>query len=356
MLQPYLADLEERLDEAGEATLLAGWKRFWHAGLDHDVFVQSRPYRHAPRIEWPVIPINDAINAPDPDLMILRELKAVSDNLATGNGATLAIRSNYGTGILPSLFGTELFMMDRDLDTLPTARPLGADRAMRLLDAGRPEPYAGLGVPVLDMAERYRTLVGDYPKVASLVRQYHPDIQSPMDVLEVVYGSELFMAMYDDPGMVKALLRLITDTYSAFLRRWLAVVGTDSDIDLGDGQLYTAHWTFTMKGRLMLRCDSAMNFSPEMYREFILPFDSELLAQFGGGAMHFCGKGDHYIQPLCAVPDLYAINLSQPECNNMETIFKSTVDRGIRILGLPDSGYAAAKASGRPLRGMVWML
>jgi hypothetical protein len=35
----------------------------------------------------------------------------------------------------------------------------------------------------------------------------------------------------------------------------------------------------------------------------------------------------------------------------METIYEATVDRGIRIVGLPESARDAAAASGRPLRG-----
>lgn len=369
MLESYLADLEERLDEEAEQAHLEQWKRFWtadgtstegavaaDAATPGGVFAPRRNYAPPPAIEWPVVPINDAIERADPDLMLLRELKVASDRLAAGAGGVFNIRSNYGTGILPSLFGTELFMMEKELETLPTARPLGADRAKALLDAGLPSVRRGQGAQVLDLAERYRSLVRGYPKVARWIRQYHPDIQSPMDALEMIYGSELFLAVYDEGPTVHALLRLLTDTYAAMLRAWLAVVADTSDIDLDDGQLYTAHWGFLIRGRIMLRADSAMNFSPDMYDEFIIPYDRELLAAFGGGAMHFCGKGDHYIRSLCASPGLFAINMSQPEYNNMETIYEATVDRGIRIVGLPESARQAAAASGRPLRGKACVI
>jgi hypothetical protein len=103
----------------------------------------------------------------------------------------------------------------------------------------------------------------------------------------------------------------------------------------------------------MLRCDSAMNFSPGMYEEFILPNDRFLLEEFGGGAMHFCGKGDHYLRPLCATPGLSAMNVSQPEYNDMQTIYAATADRGVRILDLPAEAVDAARDEGRPLRGKV---
>ena len=51
--------------------------------------------------------------------------------------------------------------------------------------------------------------------------------------------------------------------------------------------------------------------------------------------MHFCGRGDHYIDILCAQPQLYGINMSQPHLNDMETIWRATVDRGISVIGFP---------------------
>jgi hypothetical protein len=64
-----------------------------------------------------------------------------------------------------------------------------------------------------------------------------------------------------------------------------------------------------------------------------MPYDKRLLDTFGGGAVHFCGRGDHYIPDLCSLEGVYGINMSQPECNDMETIYRATVDRGIPLLG-----------------------
>lgn len=103
----------------------------------------------------------------------------------------------------------------------------------------------------------------------------------------------------------------------------------------------------------MLRDDSAMNLSPAMYAEFIEPYDRRLLAEFGGGAIHFCGRGDHYIQAMSNIPGLYAINLTQPELNDMEVIYQHTVDKGIRILGLERKAAETALAAGRNLHGKI---
>ena len=70
----------------------------------------------------------------------------------------------------------------------------------------------------------------------------------------------------------------------------------------------------------MLRDDSAMNLSPEFYTEFALKYDAELLEFFGGGVMHYCGKGDHFVPILAKEKALTAINLSQPHLNDMDII------------------------------------
>jgi hypothetical protein len=103
----------------------------------------------------------------------------------------------------------------------------------------------------------------------------------------------------------------------------------------------------------MLRDDSAMNFSPEMFDEFIRPYDQELLESFGGGAMHFCGRGSHYIESACTMTGLHAIAMSQPEYNDMETIYRNTVAKGIPLLLFRKSTAQEAIESGRDLHHLV---
>ncbi|TVQ16915.1 MAG: hypothetical protein EA382_19490 [Spirochaetaceae bacterium] len=100
----------------------------------------------------------------------------------------------------------------------------------------------------------------------------------------------------------------------------------------------------------MLRDDSLMNLSPEIYDEFIFDRESRCLSELGGGAIHYCGRGSHVIDRFAKMPDLTAVNLSQPHLNEMETVYRSTVDRGIVLLNLD---AAAAASAGRDLHGRV---
>lgn len=348
MLEQYLVDLENRLDVAVEEELEAEWRVFLEGRCPTPVF---RPQRRQPapaRIEWPKIRINPALK--DLELMLLRELAAVSAGVAEGNGQILNIRCNYGTTILPSLFGVEIFYMDDEHDTLPAshALPGGTDRIRELVEAGVPDFNRGWGARVFETAAYYREKLKPYPKLNEYIRLYHPDLQGPLDLAEMIWGSGIFMEFYDNPELVKSFLVLLTETYRQFMRRWDELVPPLND-------RFPGHWGWGHKGKIVLRDDSAMNLSPEMYREFALPFDRQLLEEFGGGVVHFCGRGDHYIDLLTEVPQLTGIQLSQPEYNDMEKVFQHTVDRGIPLLALSvERGVKPALAAGRELHGRVY--
>jgi hypothetical protein len=69
--------------------------------------------------------------------------------------------------------------------------------------------------------------------------------------------------------------------------------------------------------------------------------------------VHFCGRGDHFVDLLASMDGVSAVNISQPELNDMETIFRATIDRGINLIGLAPAAVEQALAAGRPLHGRV---
>lgn len=345
MLHAYLEDLEQRIDPEVEEDLLRQWQEFWEGPPQEGVFRPRRRKRAPSSVKWPKITVNESLE--DVERMALRQLSGCSDFLAGGSGRVMNIRANYGTGTLPSLFGAEIFVMDAALDTLPTTKPIpgGTEGVKRLLDRGVPDLHGGYGGKCFTTAARYLEWLKDYPKVSKYVHVYHPDVQGPMDVCEMLWGSDVFVEFLDQPAVVKAFLGLITETYVRYMQKWLELVPPRGD--------YAAHWGYYVRGRVVLRNDSAMNLSGAMYEEFVEPFDQQILDAFGGGAMHFCGKGDHYIHRLGRLRKLYAVDLSQPQYNDMELIYKHTLDCGIKLLGLNLETAEAALRQGRALHGCV---
>ena len=381
MIEKYLQDLERRIDPQVEESLFGQWRAFADGQFTEDIFSPKRPRPAPPSIEWPHVLVNDALE--DFEAMALQQLELCSKALAEGSGALLAVRCNYGTAILPSLLGGELFLMDREIDTLPACRPLdgGAEAVKRLLDQGAPDLNAGQGKVTFGMGQYFTRLFRDYPRLSKHVYIYHPDLQGPMNVCEMLWGSPLYVDLYDKPDLVKSFLSLIAETYIRFMRRWDETVARGEGFQplrsqcrtKADGQDasrvgvqgrdalatrllppgYAVHWSMLHRGRIMVRDDAATNLSPAMYEDFVRPCDQRVLDELGGGGIHFCGRGDHLITKLSGLSGLHAVNTTQPALNNVETIFASTVDKKINLIGFDREIAEQALHRGRPLRGRV---
>lgn len=347
ILRRCLEDLEARIDPEEEELLLKQWINFTENRFQGEIFTPRRRRCSPPAVQWPKVFVNAALA--DYDLMALQQYGDCSKQLAEGSGLLLNVRCNYGTSIIPSLFGVKLFVMDEESDTLPTSLPFNDVEAIRrIVEAGVPNINAGLVAKVLAMAKYYQTVRKQYPKVSRYVYIYHPDFQGPMDICEIIWGSSYFYAFYENSDLVKAFLELVTETYIRAMQTWKTVVPFH--------ERGNTHWGVYHKGNIMLRDDSAMNLSREMFDEFVRPYDQRLLDEFGGGAIHFCGKGDHFVSSLASMKGLNAVDLAQPQYNDMETIYKYTVDRGIKLLELKCKAVEEPLARGRSLHGQVHCL
>ena len=346
-LRKCLDDLEARIDPQVEGQLWQEWSDFSEGRFDGDLFTPQRSASAPPRVDWPKVSVNEGLA--DYELMALQQYGMCSDMLEHGAGTLMNVRCNYGTSIIPLLFGVELFVMDEETNTLPTSHPLhDIDAIRRLVDAGVPDIRQRYMAQTLEMGEFYAEIGVRYPKIAQYVQVYHPDLQGPMDIVEVIWGSSVFYSLYDQPDLVKGMLEVVTQTYIACMRAWIEIIPFR--------ERGNAHWGLYHKGNIMLRDDSAMNLSPPMVEAFIRPYDQRLLNEFGGGAIHYCGKGDHYAPILAQMDNLYAVNLSQPEYNDMEVIFGHIVDNGIKIIGLRREAGDEAIVRGRDLHGQVHCL
>ncbi|MFI3237649.1 MAG: uroporphyrinogen decarboxylase family protein [Lachnospiraceae bacterium] len=318
-----LEEIERCIVPEVEEQYMSQCDDFVHGKFSGDIFKAKRMKLPTIQYDYQKLNINDALL--DYETMLALEMQSVLRALE--NDKILSVRTNYGTGIMSSLFDAEIFTMPRELNTLPTTRPLGSDEKMiALLDKGVPDLMGGFGRRVFEMGEYYKEVFAMYPKIQQYVSVYHPDTQGPLDVLELLWGSDIFCNFYDEPELVHDLLGLVSETYIQFMEKWYQLYPQTKD--------WTNHWAgLVHKGKLVIRNDSAMNLSPQMYEEFVKPYDAKLLKHFGGGIIHFCGRGDHYIETMSDIDDLFGINMSQPHLNDMETIYKNTVDKGLFICG-----------------------
>lgn len=343
-IRPYLEDLEARIDVGVEEELMGEWRSFCRGEWKGDYFSPRRRRGAGAGVEWPRFGTNQTLK--DPEKMIVQQLSGCSAALAKGEGALLAVRCNYGVPTLAIPFGPELFVMPDEMDTLPNCHPLGTERTHQVIEAGMPSvdhPYLH---QVWETGRRFMEVKRQYPKLGKYLHVYHPDFQGPMDLLELIWGSEIFTAFMDEPEFVHKALRLITDYYIAAMRKWQEIVPVEE-------KGVSCHWGMLQPGQIMVRDDSAMNLPPEYFEEFILPYDQELLGAFGGGALHACGRVDHYAGYFSRMKDMKAFNMSQPHLNDMEKVLQETVDKGILIVGLADTAVRELSGRGRKLHGRV---
>ena len=333
-----LDDIEKRIDPEAEEKYMDDWRRFWYGESGDIIFTPHREKTSLPGVKFQPIHLNDALH--DRELMLDMQLHDLSNRLSSPS-ASLGIRANYGTGIMTSLFGAEVFEMPRETECLPTTRSFNDSDAVReILERGLPDLNGGYGADVFAFGEMCAEIFEDYPKIKKYVQVYHPDTQGPLDVAELLWGGEMFYEMYDDPDFVHGVLRLITDTYKAFMEKWYTIIPKYGDLSV--------HWGIVHQGTLMLRLDSAMNLSPEFYEEYSKPYDRELFEHFGGGCMHYCGRGDHYIDSLCDIESMYAFNMSQPELNDMDKIMNAVLRKNKRIIALPRAAEFVDRPGMRP--------
>lgn len=338
-----LQDIEDRIIPEVEEDFVAQWKNFWDGGVSDLIFTPKRKTLTAPGMKLMPINITDAID--DLDLMLAMQLGRVSEALGRPSAA-LSMRANYGTGILSSLFGAEIFKMPREQNTLPTTKTVGGtDAIRRIVERGIPALDTAFGGSVFRFGEAWLTIRQNYPKIAKYVTVYHPDTQGPLDLAELLWGPDMFYAMYDEPELVHALLRLLTDTYIKFLDKWFAMYPNNADLNV--------HWDFWMRGQICLRNDSAMNLSPDMYTAYPFPYDKELLDRYSG-ILHYCGRGDHYIDILASVPSLTGINLSQPHLNDMDTVYRAAFSNRKKILDLAPAACEDYQKRTDAVPGMIF--
>ena len=315
----YLEDIESRIDVDQEEEILSFWNDWSH----HRAGSSALPVhlRGIPsKLDWPSININDALV--DDELMVIKEFGRVNHTLSRKGAFCLRVRANYGVANIATAFGAPLFVMPRETDTLPNVVKLGPEACAALLDKPLPDKLSGNFQHVMRVGKLFKQIGERYPKIGKYVHCEQPDLQGPMDNLELLWGSELFYALYDEPETMHALLSRISDLIEVEIDEWLKLFPEN----VGRAN-YFRH---REKGSLVVRDDSAMNLSPAFYDEFIAPYDGRLMKKYGG-IVHFCGRGDHFIDHLAKLEGLNGINMSQPHLNNMEKVFACTIDQGLHL-------------------------
>lgn len=234
--------------------------------------------------------------------MLYNELAACLPAIESGSALPM-IRANYGVGTLPSLFGAQCKIVN---DSMPWVTPMPKDAVREIIDRGVPDLDTGFGKKLSLTHEYYLERLDKYPKCRECIPLYHPDFQGSLDVAHLIYGTDIYLDMYDDPDFVHALMGVVTDTYIAIMKRSKAQINDER----GENCF---HWSHLYGGHVVVRNDTAVNLSAQQYKEFVRPYDEKILAAFGGGSIHFCGKADQWLDDMLETKNLKAMNFGYLE-------------------------------------------
>ncbi len=311
--------------------------------------------------------------------MMYNELVSCVPHIQSGTGIPM-IRANYGVGTLPSLFGLTCKILNNNM---PWVEHVTKDQVKEIISKGIPNLDTGFGRRLTLTHEFYQEKLEKYPKCRDFIKIYHPDFQGPLDVAHLIYGSDIYMDMYDEPELVHELLELVTDTYIEIMKRtkkeindeygencfhWSHLYGgmydepelvhellelvTDTYIEImkrtkkeindeyGENCF---HWSHLYGGHVVVRNDSAVNISADMYKEFVQPYDEKILEAFGGGSIHYCGKADQWVFDMLRTKNLRAMNFGYLEKFNFGNEYLKKIGETFASHKMPIIDYVLSK-------------
>ena len=236
----------------------------------------------------------------DMDAMMYNELLKCLPSYEVMDDSIPMIRANYGTGTLPSLFGAHYKIVDNNM---PWVNHLDRARIEEIAQHGLRCPEDWLSSRVSATHEHYRRRLADYPVCQKYIHIYHADLQGPFDVAHLMWGSDIYLEMYDEPELVKDFLSAVTDVYIEYMKQILKETNS-----LIDGGLFHYHWSSVYRGRITLREDSSVNLSREFYEEFIKPCNERIADAFAPITMHFCGRADQWVHSLIGTRNIQGLN------------------------------------------------
>ncbi len=130
------------------------------------------------------------------------------------------------------------------------------------------------------------------------------DCQGPLTTaLQIIGYDKMIYWMHDYPQAIHGLMQLVTDALIAWVKVQKEVAGQSLDDDA---------YVLGIKipggyGGVWLSDDDCVIFGPDLYREFVVPYNSQVLRAFGGGSIHYCGTATQHIQNYLATEGLTCI-------------------------------------------------
>ncbi len=252
-------------------------------------------------------------------------LNRVVPGVLLGDHSPLAIRNDHGTIQVASLLGGKWSMYE---DNYPCVHHFeSVEDIERILYAPLPDRIQECGVMPASIAtlEFYDAKLSEFPSCKKAIQISMPDLQGPIDTAEMMWGSDIYYAFYDNPDLLARFLKRVTDALLAMEK-----VFRPLSFDRLDPKGNAQHG-YVIPGRLLIRDDSAILIPPDMYAQQVRPYDERILRELGGGSIHFCGNGEHLIEKMLAIVELRGLDFGDSRSMNIGKIYDMCSERRIAL-------------------------
>jgi hypothetical protein len=180
---------------------------------------------------------------------------------------------------------------------------------------------------------------GLMPRVLNAIRQMRQrtdlpvgvtDCQGPLTTaLQILGYDKLIYWMFDHPEAIHDLMGLVTEA----LIEWVTVQKQVAGQEMTDDAYVLGIKIPGGFGGVWMSDDDSVIFGPELYREFVLPYNSQLLQAFGGGSIHYCGNANQHIENYLATEGLTCIqNLNLDDLDGAARMRDALAERKIPYL------------------------
>jgi uroporphyrinogen-III decarboxylase len=203
----------------------------------------------------------------------------------------------FGTVVAASALGCKIeFIPKQDPAANPRFYPIQKPEDIQKLQLPDPEKD-GLMPKVLDFLH--------YMKAHSFLPVGITDFQGPLTTANQLMGyDKLIYLMYDQPNLVHELMDKVTETLILWIKKQKEVIGEPLTECISDQQVYTGK-----HAGVWFSDDDAVLVSEKIYKEFVVPYNSRILTEFGGGVIHYCGNATHHAQNFLNTKGLLGLNI-----------------------------------------------
>ena len=235
----------------------------------------------------------------DKEVNLRTQIESIAARLQTIEDDYLPhIDSFLGTPVIASAFGGKIQYFE-DKDPWIEGPIIHAPRDIDRLKKPNPAK-TGLTSRILEWIDYWKA------ETRGLLPVSITDIQGPLSVaIDLMGASSFYLALYDEPRRVKTLLGIITETLIEFLKQLYPLIEEPDGLHEWTGLFFPKGC-----GRCRLSEDNLISLSPQMYLEFIHPYNEIIFGEIGGGILHWCGDGSNNFNAALSTRNLKGIHNS----------------------------------------------